>query len=365
MKKVLLMGFTKIAYMPYMNFYLEALDGADAEIHVVKWQRDQEADIALGDDRVVVHEFARTQADEVAKFSKIGNFLKYRAFVKRLLKRMGFDRIIVLHTLPGVLIADVLLRKYREKFILDYRDYTYESFSPFKKLIGALVNASYATFVSSDAFREALPKVSKVYTSHNLLVDSLNHRDVRSAQSREHTPIRIAFWGFIRHEAINREIIRKLGNDDRFELHYYGREQQTALNLKAFTAENNYKNVVFHGRYKPKDRYDFAAKTDILHNMYENDMGMRRAMGNKYYDGLVFRIPQVCNIIGSYMGERVVDDGAGIALDPFEDLFPERLYEYYSTMDWQSFASNCDLALKRVVDEYEEGKRIIRGFVEK
>ena len=99
MKKVLLMGFTKIAYMPYMNFYLEALDGADAEIHVVKWQRDQEADIALGDDRVVVHEFARTQADEVAKFSKIGNFLKYRAFVKRLLKRMGFDRIIVLHTL--------------------------------------------------------------------------------------------------------------------------------------------------------------------------------------------------------------------------------------------------------------------------
>ena len=362
MKKLLILGFTKLSYMPYLNFYLEALKNEEVEVHVVSWQRDEEPDIRIEDASVTVHPFACNQPDEVPIMSKTGNFVKYRAFVKGILKDTHFDRIIVLHTLPAVLVADILLLKYRGKFILDYRDYTYEGFLPFKWVVGSLTKASHATFVSSDAFRGCLPKIPKVYTSHNLLVDSLEHRDVRSSQKRERKPIRMAFWGFIRHEQINREIIRKLGNDPRFELHYYGREQQTAQNLKQLVSSNQYTNVFFHGSYRPAERYAFAAETDLIHNMYENDAATQKAMGNKYYDGVVFRIPQVCNV-DSYMGDCAQKHGVGVALDANSDGFADALENYYRSIDWSAFNAHCDAETERIVQEYENGKHVIANLL--
>ena len=362
MTKLLIAGFTKLSYMPYLNFYLEALEDTPTEIHVITWRRDSEKDDTLKNDKIIVHEFVQNQKDEVAKLSKVGNFLKYRAFALQLLKKEKFNRIIILHTLPAVLIADKLIRDYKNRFILDYRDYTYEDYAPFKKMIGKLVKASYATFVSSDAFRAVLPQLDKIYTSHNLLVDSLAHRDVRSSTARVHKPIRIAFWGFIRHEKINEEIIRRLGGDERFELHYYGREQHTAGNLKAFTERNGFTNVFFHGSYLPKDRYTFASRTELIHNMYENDTGTQKAMGNKYYDGIVFRIPQLCTL-GSYMGRRVATEGTGIELNPYSDEFNDDIFKYYSTLKWEDYNSAADKALENILTEYKVGKKAITAFV--
>ena len=352
MKKVLILGFAKIAYMPYLNFYLEALNG-HAEIHVVTWQRDHTPDQILSPD-IVLHPFRKEQTDESGKLSKLGNFARYRIFVRSLLKQQKFDRIIVLHTLPGVLLADTLCKEYHNLFIFDYRDYTYEGFSPFRRIVCKLVRSSFSTFVSSDAFRPVLPKLEKVYTSHNLLTDSLNHREVRSTLPRPHAPIRIAFWGFIRHETLNRRLIELLGGDARFELHYYGREQQTAENLKALVEERHYSNVFFHGAYLPEDRYAFAAQTDLIHNMYENSATMQKAIANKYYDGVIFRIPQLCTK-DSYMGERVTEEQTGLALDLSVPDTAEQIVRYYSNLDWSNFEQNCDCAVNRVVDEYNGG----------
>ena len=363
MKKLLIVGFAKLSYMPYLNFYLEALEKANVEIHVVSWRRDSEEDDCTQNTRIILHEFTQNQKDEVAKVSKIGNFMKYRKFVMRLLKKEHFDRIIVLHTLPAVLIADKLLFRYRERFIFDYRDYTYEDYVLFKIVIGKLVKNSYATFVSSDAFRSALPKLEKIYTSHNLLVDSLDHKDVRSEQNRNHKPLRIAFWGFIRHEKINKEIICKLGGDARFELHYYGREQKTAWYLKDLAKNEGFSNVFFHGTYLPQARYEFASQTDLIHNMYENDAGTRRAMGNKYYDGIIFRIPQLCTV-NSYMGDRITKENVGLAVDACSECFAEQIEDYYGKIDWDEFNRACDAAAENVVKEYETGKLIVRSLVE-
>lgn len=362
MMKLLIAGFTKLAYMPYINLYLESLQDSDVEIHVISWKRDEDPDIELADKRITIHEFKKKQQDEVAKIAKIGSFIEYRRFAKQVIKENTFDRVIVLHTLPAVLLADVLLHRYKNRFILDYRDYTYEGFAPFKQIVGSLAQASFATFVSSDAFRDALPKLDKIYTSHNLLTDSLNHRDIRSSAERMHKPIRFSFWGFIRHEEINRQIIKQLGNDNRFELHYYGREQQTALNLKSFVKQNVIQNVFFHGAYTPEERYSFAAQTDLIHNIYENDAGMQRAMGNKYYDGISFRIPQVCTP-GSFMGKCVEKERTGIALDPSEDAFSDRLFQYYREVDWLEFNRSCDLRAQQILEEYDKVKSVIRRLV--
>ena len=354
------MGFSKIKYMPYMNFYLDNIDTSENEVHVLYWNRDLQDENTEKYKSCVLHEFRCYQEDDVSKISKIKSFFKYRKYVRKLIKKEAFDFIFVLHSLPGVLIADVLKKKYSGKYIFDYRDSTYEGFAPFKNIVGKLVENSVATFVSSDAFRKFLPEqhASKIYTSHNLLLDSLSHRNEKELYGIPSDKIRIAFWGFIRHEEINREIIKKLANDRRFELHYYGREQQVAKNLKAYATELMAENIFFHGEYSPEQRYEFVRQTDIVHNVY-CDANMMLAMGNKYYDAAIFYIP-IMSMKGSFMAETAQRAAIGFEMNPFDENFVVSLFEEYTNIDRDKFYLNCDKELERVLLEYDFGSALIK-----
>lgn len=358
--KILIMGFSKIKYMPYMNFYFDNIDKAEHEVHILYWNRDLQNEDLSKYKECAFHEFKCYQEDDVCKLSKITSFAKYRKFAKRILMNEKFDFVFILHSLTGVLVADVLKKCYRDKYIFDYRDSTYEKFAPFKKVIANIVKNSRATFVSSDAFRKFLPVDSskKIYTSHNILIDSLFYRDEKAMHGVPSDKIRIAFWGVIRNEQINKEIIRKISADNRFELHYYGREQQVALKLKAYVAEINAENVFFHGEYTPEQRYEFVRQTDIIHNIYY-DNNMMLAMSNKYYDGLIFRIPQIC-MIKSFMGECAVKAGIGFMCNPYDVDFTELVYMYYQKLVPNEFDRKCDVELRRVMEEYMCGTAIFK-----
>lgn len=355
--KILVIGFTKIKYMPYMNFYLDNIDSNANDVHVLYWNRDLKEEDKSFLSGVTFHEFRCYQEDDVSRISKLRSFSKFRHFAIRTIKEGKFDFIVFLHSLTGVLIADELKRQYANRYIFDYRDSTYEGFLPFKQIVGMLVKHSYATFVSSDAFRRFLPESesAKIYTSHNLLMDSLNHRDDKRKYGIPSKKIRIAFWGFIRHEGINREIIRKIAADTRFELHFYGREQQVARNLKAYTDEIGASNVFFHGEYKPEDRYKFILQTDIIHNIYF-DSNTMLAMGNKYYDGIIFRIPQLC-MVDSFMGKTITKKCIGLEVWPYDENFTDIVYTYYTNIDRNIFITSCDEATADVCSEYDKGKK--------
>lgn len=353
--KILILGFTKVKYMPYMHFYLDNIRKSGHEVHILYWNRDDQPEDLSQFDRCIFHEFRCYQEDDVSKLAKIRSFLQYRQFAKKLLLSAHFDLVFVLHTLPGILVLDVLKKHYPGRYILDYRDSTYEAFPPFQKAVNTLAENAIATFVSSDAFRRFLPRScsERIYTSHNLLLDSLQHRQEKDLYGTPSEKIRIGFWGFIRHEELNREILRKLAKDPRFELHYYGREQQVAHNLKAYARELGAENVFFHGEYTPEERYTFVRSTDILHNLY-SDANMALAMGNKYYDGLIFRIPQIC-MPGSFMGECVQRAQVGFLLDPADEHFSDKIFSAYHTLDQSRFRECCDAELERVLKEYTSG----------
>lgn len=345
-----------------MNFYLDNINREKNDVHIIYWNRDLQDENLESLEGITLHEFKYYQEDDVAKSSKIDSFVKFRKFAKSVIKKENFDFVFILHSLPGVLTYDILRKNFKNKFIFDYRDSTYEGFLPYKRIIGGLVKNSYCTFVSSDAFRVFLPESEsrKIHTSHNILEDSLNHREDKEKFGIPSPKIRIAFWGFIRHEEVNREIIRKISKDRRFELHYYGREQQVAKNLKEYVSENNIKNVFFHGEYKPEDRYEFVKNTDIIHNIYK-DPNMMLAMGNKYYDGAIFRLPQIC-MEGSFMGKTATENGVGFECDPYKESFTDDVYNYYISLDKSSFTNNCDKDLNRFLNEYKNGCQIIKNI---
>lgn len=355
--RILIIGPGKLKYMPYAHFYLDNIDQIKNEVHIAYWNRDEKEEDVKSYSNVALHEFKCFMVNDAPLRTKLKCFFKYRQFCVSILKKFDFDFVIVLHSLTGLMIYDILTRKYKELYILDYRDSTYESKSFFRYLVGELVKCSYCTFVSSDAFRKFLPdsEKKKTYTSHNLLEDSLKHRDYEKTSSNR---IRVAFWGFIRHVDINKKLIDRIASDNRFELHYYGREQKDAIELKHYVLNNYYKNVFFHGEYNPNDRYEFVKSTDIIDNIYL-DSNTFLAMGNKYYDGIIFRIPQVC-MVGSYMSQMSQEHGVGCSLDPRDEEFTEKLFQYYNHLDGAVFIDNCDIELNRIMEEYYLGRKILR-----
>ena len=359
--KILILGFTKIKYMPYLNFYLDNIDKKSNEVHLLYWNRDTKEETLPQE--IICHEFRRYQEDDKKKIKKLSAFFAYRRFALSCIRKIQPDRIIFMHTLPGVLLSKKLVKKFKGKFIYVYRDITYEYFSPFRKIVHKLVKASFATFVSSDAFRIYLPKSEedKIHTTHNILMESLAHREEKESSGICSEKIRIAFWGFIRHEEINREIINKISRDERFELHYYGREQEIAINLKKYADDIRAKNVFFHGEYKPEDRYVFVRETDIIHNIY-CDENMMLAMPNKYYDGLIFYLPQLC-LEGSFMGNQAEKNKVGYTCDPKAEDFTQRIYEYYQALSKKDFKVACDEELDRVMWEYEQACTFLKNFL--
>lgn len=361
--KILLLGFAKIKYMPYLHFYLDHIPQGH-EIHVVYWNRDKKPEDISRFSQIHLHEFACYQEDNVSPILKVVSFAKYRRFVKGIFDSHCFDFVICLHTFPCVLMQSELRTVYKDRYIFDYRDSTYEHFAPFRKLIGGLVADSYATFVSSDGFRKLLPASceSKIYTSHNLLLSSLAHRAEMIESDAKYPKLRIGFWGYIREEKLNKHLIACVAKDQRFELHYYGKEQLIAQRLKQFAAELNAENVCFHGEYSPEERYEFAKNTDLLHNLYE-DPNMMMAVSNKYYDGLLFYLPQICTK-ESVMGEKVDAAGVGITCYPYSDTILNDLWDYYHGLNRNVFADNCDKTLNRILCEYHTGRKIIEDALE-
>lgn len=360
--KIAVLGFTKIKYLTYMHFYLNQIDKQADEVHLIYWQRDNGPDSPLPDG-VTGHGFDYPMSDAVPLRKKLPGILKYGRFAKKVIRDIDPDFLIVLHSTTGISIYPLLRGKYKNRYIFDYRDVTYEGYDFYRRMVAKIVEGACLCFTSSDGFRQFLPETDKILTSHNISNVSF-HEEIKAEPTRaKHSPIRIAFWGLIRNQAINEALIRRLGGDERFELHYYGRAQGAMLALMNDSTAR-FSNVFFHGEYAPTDRLEMAKNTDIIHNMYnKTDKTSHIAMGNKYYDGPLFYLPQLCTE-GSLMGSLCEKHGIGLACDPHEADFADRVREYYTGLDEAALREACDRELDRVLAEVEKGNQAISEVLE-
>lgn len=361
MMKILLLGFGKIAYMPYMNFYLDTLAEENIRFELIYWDRDGKTDAAIPTVISRAYKFEAHLEEQLSFRKKLKYFAKYRKFALNILKHNAYDRIIILHTTPGLTLLDYLTRKYKKRYVLDFRDISYEYIPIYRKLVGTLSKKSAITFVSSDAFRKFLPVEKNIFTIHNYMEDSLNYKMIREQFERNRKVLRISYWGLVRQVDVNKKVMDALGNDPRFELHYYGRMQQDGRDMEQYAISKNYSNVYFHGAYMPTERYEFAMKTDLIHNIYDCGYTTGNAIGNKYYDGIIFGIPQIC-AEGSYMGEVVKKGKVGMTINLNESDVANNIWTYYNSLEWKKFEENCCIRLSSVEKQQADAKRRLMCF---
>ena len=136
-------------------------------------------------------------------------------------------------------------------------------------------------------------------------------------------------------------------NDARFRLVYHGAGTDLEQ-FKTYCEKNNIQNVLFTGAYDNGDKSKLLKDADVLNNCYGGRGGdeLRFAISNRFYDGVLFHIPQIVES-GGYKARVTEESGVGIALDPTEGA-PDRLYDYLMGVDRSLFAKNCDTFLDEI-----------------
>lgn len=343
MEKICLIAFHDLYLMQFLYKYTEILDANNIEYDVIYWERERETGYVrpMKGTRI---SFQYETSYYGSKLGKVAGYLKYIAFVRKVLKENNYKKAILFTTqaaLPMYLFSRRIRKKIR--YIYDYRDITYENNVLLKKVIQKIIKKSYFTSISSCGFEKKLGESNKFVMAHNIS-EKLVYMPVHKTTAAK---IRIVYWGMVRQVEFNKKVIQFFGNDPRFELVYHGAGYVD--DLEDFCQQNGYSNVTFTGKYTTNEISCFADNTDILLNMYENDYQQQLATTVKLYDGMRYGLPMLITQ-GSYMAELMKNQNYVLAIDLVTDSL-DMVFNWYSNLEAVSDAYRNEINNINTEDE--------------
>ena len=349
---VAILCFNNLRYAQYLYKYTAILDKNNIDYEVVFWNREDEplpTDFKFKSYNKSLNTFQPF-------YKKIAHFCGYVSFLKRQVKRGKYSHLIVLTSQTAVPLY-FELKKYKDRFIYDYRDITYENLSFYKKIVDRLISFSYFTAISSRGFLKYLNKSDKFIKSHNS-----RQITCEQVQKSESDKIRVTYWGMVRQVEFNKSICDLFANDQRFVLTYHG--GGFYKELEQYVREKNYSNITFTGPYGLNDIKDFCKNTDILLNVYQNDKQQQPAMTVKFYDSVQYAIPMVVNG-NSYMAQKVCEDNLGFVIDLDDKDCLNKLYNDYKNLDRQDFLASRQAAFNKIKSDDEIFEQKVLEFCSK
>lgn len=348
-----------LKYCPYLSKYTNALESKNIKYEVLYWNREGAKSIYPQN----YISFNNKSKLNRHPFFKIKDFIYFRFWLKEKIALKKYKKLIILSTLSGMIISDVLLKEYSNKYIFDIRDYSYEHYKLFLKKEEMLLKTSYFTCISSKGFKDFLPRGYKYNIVHNF-----NKADLEYGRTFRKKPygatLNLTWIGAVRYFEHQKQIIDKLYNDKRFKLIYHGMGPQIEV-YKKYCKNKNITNVIFTGEYSNDDKHILLNDTDILNNSYKTNkiMEVKYAISNKYYDGLIFGIPQLVET-GTFKNDIVKTYGVGIGISPYDKEFGDKLYDYYFNIDEKMFNSSCKNELEKILHEDEKYINCINKFLD-
>lgn len=331
MMKILFISADNIYLTPYLNKYISRFSNGKNSIQVFYWDKNNN-EHSLPSNYIRFYEK-----------NKILGYIKFKIRIIKYLKSNSFDLIIPLHQIVFLLINNYLINNYKNKYIFDVRDYSYEKFGFVRKIQKKLVRNSRLNIISSEGYKNFLPN-AKYFVTHN--VPSINVDNIDN--NNKNSPIRIGYIGLIRFMEQNKKIIDFFKNDDRFFLYFIG---TNALKLKEYCIENDIKNVELIDTFDPKDTMKFYQQIDIIMNLYGNNTPLLDyAISNKFYYALLLKKPiLVCK--DTFMEKVALEAKIGFVLNLQKNSERDDLYNYYNSLDYEELKLSCDNYLKKVYDD--------------
>lgn len=334
-------------YMPYVKNYEHILMEQKIDYDMMNWDRFH-----------IEEESRNTYRDEKAGHQRgFFDYLKYKRFIIQRLNNQKYDKLIIFGIQLTYFLKETLLESFNGKFIVDIRDYN-------KILhffdIGKIIEASDHIVLSSSGYKKWLPKSDKYVINHNTQITSMIEMvPAQAVFSKE--KVSLTNIGATRDYKVNRKLLYKLKNKERFHLNYHGEGEINAL-LKRYLNENHISNASVTGRYTAEEEASFYENSDLINVFRLNDsINNRTALPNRLYKAALYGKPLV-TLKGSYLAEQILTYQLGIVADTLENI-DQLIIEYIRDFDLQVYRQGRIDFFSKVIEENTIFKNNVLTFL--
>jgi hypothetical protein len=321
---------------PYVRYYTDVFDTLeDLEYEIICWNRD-----GLNPNMYNNHKVISIGTNSTVYNYNIYKILDYYYFskmVRKIIFDNKYDKLIIHTIVLAVYLKNILLNEYKDKYILDIRDYS--PIYPFvKRLQSKIISSSYKTVISSPGFLCWLPPSNKYLLSHNVakskLVDLLSSFKLTDYLDSEFVVLTL---GKIRDYKSNLRLISNLGDVDRFCIYIVG-TGETIDKLKAVSGKR-YTNVFFDGYYEKNNEDSIVEKSHFINILLDTNKLSDTLMANRFYLALLHRKVMIVNE-KSFHANYVREYGIGILVKNDDDLVV-KISDFMSNFDQAKFNQKC------------------------
>lgn len=340
--EICIVGTSNLKHISLISLYTRYFDEAGIPYDIIYWDRYGIDEVSTA--QSVYKFYAEGQN---AGLSRLLSFLRFRQYAIKRIKQGKYKYVITWQTTGAYLFFDFLLRSFKNRYVVNVRDYVAENKFPFNKLIKALVkNAAFST-ISSDGFRTFLPAAEYVK------VNSLNEdilANITGMPQNHNQAIKIGFAGNCRYLNESYRLIDALGNDDRFELWYCGTNSEK---LSVYAEQKGVKNLYVKPAFDASETVTIMSEFDFVNSAFGNDaMDNSTLMPIRLYTALAIHRPMLVND-KTQLGREVEANGLGYVISNYEGL-GDSLSEYNNNLDVAGFEKRCDQYLEKAREENQE-----------
>ena len=353
MKIALIIGGNKW-FCPFIEIYTKVLAAQNIEYDILYWDKTNTERSPLS--------YNLPANDTDCLLRKFINYFRYASYLKKTIKKNAYDRLIVFNSVCGIFLYSFLRKKYRNKFIFDYRDLSIEQYVFFKPIFKRLLSISQLNVISSPGFKKCLPDNFNYIISHNFDIDIV--RDAISKpslfQKINLDKIDVLTIGGIRDFESNIEVVDALANKSDFHMRFVGKGLASE-SIRDYCGRHNIRNVMFYGYYEKKDEAAFIHEASFLNIYYPSIISHSTALSNRFYNALIYKTPMIVKA-DSIQGDYVQKYGLGIVAEDCADL-DVKLHEYLRDVNFEIFCNRANALLLSFIKDYDYFLKKVQEFV--
>lgn len=341
--------------VPYFRVYESMLKELNQDYDILIWNRSLIEEKCNG----TIYSYDKQDIANNKDPKKIVKYFGFYRFVKNHLQKNNYSKVVFLDTsaCTVVLLASFMKKYYYKKYWIDIRDYSFENIPIYKKMLKKAIDSAYCVDISSRGFLDFLPPLDDYCVTHNIDYETIEK--VKDTPRIDSERIRISFIGNVRYYDLNKQLLLKFKNDERFIIQFFGTGSDE---LENFCLVNNISNCKFLGRFPYERTPELYQETDIINNIYGNKtMEVKTALSNKLYYSMYLDKPILVSP-NTYMSELVTKYNLGFVVDYENENLVEDLYTWYKEYIHNSNAARMD-AIRDVETDFRDYKKRFTSFV--
>ena len=350
---------TNVYFAPYSRIYTDIFDEIGVKYDIIYFDKRNL-------DEPAAYRFTQQLNSTDGSLKRLLGYYRYSRFLIKTIKKEKYDRLVVCGPQIAIFISRFLIRHYRGRYILDYRDLSIEQrfMSRYRKLL----RYSAYNMISSPGFKRCLPQEASYMMSHNISIALL--REAVSESSETPPPAKLFMpegkmtvltIGGIRDYDQNAAVMQALANQRDFSTSFIGRGEEGAdVKLRELAQKEHIENVFFAGFYKKEEEPRLIQQSTFLNIFYPRKLSHDTALSNRFYSSLLFRKPMITTA-DTIQGDYAQQYGIGVAIDTADGL-SDKLKAFADHFDSSVYEAKRKELLISFLDDYTQFRQAVETF---